>query len=388
IYLGMAGLLFVCAYRFWGHGERLRSLPYRLLSVCLGVWGGLLLSRQYHTVLERMFGEVGHFLGPVPQMLIGISMVMVLYENERRMVQESLLAFSSLELDSGRILEAEQAAPALLKMLERMFKPLQAERGALWIADSWRRSLAGVQAGFSDIFLAQLSATQGGDYLSDLLTGKEKLSFRNLEHLRSEGSEDLRALRLQELLRGEALRGFSVVSVQTHENAFGVVVMANRNRRGYGSSQMRLLSAMARQLGMTLENHVLMQDAARRTEEFELLTQIGQVVSSRLDPDEVLRTVHRELSRLFDAKTFYIAFMEGDEVRFELEFEEGELVPKRTRKVTTGLTEYIIRTSEPMLIRSDVEKFRAKLGVVKTGRPARCFCGVPIFMYGRAVGIM
>ena len=34
-----------------------------------------------------------------------------------------------------------------------------------------------------------------------------------------------------------------------------------------------------------------MQDAARRTEEFELLTQIGQVVSSRLDPDEVLRTV-------------------------------------------------------------------------------------------------
>jgi len=40
------------------------------------------------------------------------------------------------------------------------------------------------------------------------------------------------------------------------------------------------------------------------------------------------------------------------------------------------------------LIRNDVEKFRAKLGVVKTGRPARCFCGVPIFMYGRAVGIM
>ena len=199
---------------------------------------------------------------------------------------------------------------------------------------------------------------------------------------------DKRCAADQELLAAEGLRGFSMVSLQTHEHAFGVVLIANKNRRGYGSSQMRLLSAMARQLSMTLENHVLMQDAARRTEEFELLTQIGQVVSSRLDPDEVLRTVHRELSRLFDARTFYIAFMEGEEVRFELEFEEGELVPKRTRRVTTGLTEYIIRTGEPMLIRNDVEKFRTKLGVVKTGRPARCFCGVPIFMYGRAVGIM
>ena len=62
---------------------------------------------------------------------------------------------------------------------------------------------------------------------------------------------------------------------------------------------------------MTLENYLLVHDAQRRTKEFELLTQIGQVISSRLDPDEVLRAVHRELGRLFDTSNFYIAFLEG-----------------------------------------------------------------------------
>src|SRR5438128_2654632 len=42
----------------------------------------------------------------------------------------------------------------------------------------------------------------------------------------------------------------------------------------------------------------LLQQAERRSEELKLLTEIGQAVSSRLDPDEVLRTVWRELGRL------------------------------------------------------------------------------------------
>lgn len=389
IYLGIAVLLGVCSVRFWLYGQRLHSIPYRVLSACLGIWSALLLMRQYHSLLSQRFGEIGHFLGPVPQMLIGISMVMVLYENERRMVQESLLAFSSLEVDSARIMEAEQLAPTLLKMLDRMLRPLQAERGAIWISDSWRRVLPGVQTGFSPELLSALSSSQGGDYLADLLTGKDRLSFRGAEDLHSDDSGNFRAARLKEIFGSERLRGFSLAALRTHDHLFGVVLIAHRSRRGYGSSQLRLLSAMARQLGMALENHVLMQDAARRSEEFELLAQIGQVVSSRLDPEEVLRTVHRELSRLFDARTFYIAFIEGDEVRFEFEFDDGELVPKRTRKATAGLTEHIIRTGEPMLIRSDLEKVRERLGLVKTGRrPARCFCGVPVFMYSRAVGVM
>ncbi|HMC31505.1 MAG TPA: diguanylate cyclase [Candidatus Angelobacter sp.] len=389
IEVGMAALLLVAASRFWMQGGKLHSLAYRLLSFSLGLWIVLLLGRQFHSLLERAFPNAAHFLGAVPQMMIGIAMIMVLYENERRTVQESLLAFSSLDVDASRILEAAELEPPMLKLLDRMLQPLHSERGALWVADSWRRVLPGAVRGLSPDLLDNLSKTQGAEYLRDLLAGgKEKLSFRHLDQLETGEFTDDRAPRLRELLAEQKIRGLTVVALQTREYHFGLVLAPHNSWNGFGSSQLRLLTAEARQLSMTLENCVLMQDAARRTEEFELLTEIGQVVSSRLDSEEVLRTVHRELSRLFDANTFYIAFMEGDEVRFEFEYDSGQSVAKRTRKATNGLTEHIIRTGEPLLVRYDMEKMRARIGAVRTGNPAKCFCGVPIFMYGRAVGVM
>ena len=134
----------------------------------------------------------------------------------------------------------------------------------------------------------------------------------------------------------------------------------------------------------------LLQQAQRRAEELELLTDIGQVVSSRLDPDEVLATVHRELGRLFDTRNFFVAFVveEDEEVRFELESVDGELVGKRTRPMTNGITEHIVRNGQPLLVRSKMEAKRAELKMRATGRPSKCFCGVPIFSHGKAIGVM
>ncbi len=67
----------------------------------------------------------------------------------------------------------------------------------------------------------------------------------------------------------------------------------------------------ALQLGLTLENYVVSHDAHRRTKEYELLTEIGKAISSRLDQDEILRTIQVELGQIFDTSHFYIAFQEA-----------------------------------------------------------------------------
>ena len=157
----------------------------------------------------------------------------------------------------------------------------------------------------------------------------------------------------------------------------------------FGSSNLRLLIGLALQIGLTLENYVVMHDAQRRTKEFALLTEIGQAISSRLDQDEILRTVHQELGQIFDTSDFYIAFQDGDEISFELEVEKGEILPKRSRKVANGLTEYIIRSGQPLLIRAELEKARERLGVTfMPARPAKCFCGAPILLGGKPAGVM
>ncbi len=125
------------------------------------------------------------------------------------------------------------------------------------------------------------------------------------------------------MLAEENIRNLTAVSLQTREHNFGVILFPHAERRMFGSSNLRLLIGLALQIALTLENYVVMHDAQRRTKEYELLTQIGQAISSHLDQDEVLRTMQKELGQIFDTSDFYIAFQEDDEIRFELEMENG-----------------------------------------------------------------
>lgn len=126
----------------------------------------------------------------------------------------------------------------------------------------------------------------------------------------------------------------------------------------------------------------------RKMLEYQMLTQVGQAVSARLDQDEILRTVHRELGRICDTRSFYIALLDGDEIHFDFEVLEGRSRPPRQRKLKRGITEHILDTREPLLVRSGMEDRRGQLGLEQTGEPSKSFCGVPIFIGGKAIGVM
>jgi diguanylate cyclase (GGDEF)-like protein len=195
------------------------------------------------------------------------------------------------------------------------------------------------------------------------------------------------------ILTAADVRHLTAVNLQTREHNFGVILFPHVERRAFGSSGPRLMVGLALQLGLTLENYVVSHDAHRRTKEYELLTEIGKAISSRLDQDEILRTIQVELGQIFDTSHFYIAFLEGDQIRFELEVRDSRVLPKRTRELRNAFTEYVIRTGEPLLIRSDLESTRKSLGISHVPqRPAKCLIAAPIFLGNKlgnkASGIM
>lgn len=126
----------------------------------------------------------------------------------------------------------------------------------------------------------------------------------------------------------------------------------------------------------------------RRLREYQLLAQIGQAVTARLDHDEVLRTVHRELGKICDTSSFYVAFRHGNEIHFDLEIKNGDTLAKRVRPVRNGITEYILEHRQPILVRANVAEKRRQLGLEPIHQPTRSFCAVPIFIGGKAVGVM
>jgi diguanylate cyclase (GGDEF)-like protein len=337
-------------------------------------------------------GQMGGFLGPIPQMLLAISMVMVLFENERNAVQENALAFSTLGVDPRQLFSASDLVPSLQTFVERLVAPLPSRRAVFFISQPWRGTLPSVQKGFSPGFVEKLQKTQAGDYIAELAYRRGGVvTFRNLREL----EEPLPALSggkfaaCKQVLLDEGLTDMMAVSLQTREHNFGVILFPHAERRMFGSSNLRLLIGLALQIALTLENYVVTHEAHRRTKEYELLTEIGQAISSHLDQDEVLRTVQVELGQIFDTTNFYIAFQEEDEIRFELEIEGTTVLPKRSRKLANGFTEHIIRTGEPLLIESNLEQTRAKLGLdFVPPRPAKSFCAAPIFLGDKPAGVM
>src|SRR3954452_21617379 len=373
---------------FYRTARRRGSISFRLLSFSLALWAGLTTFGQLKSI--HMFG--GDLLGPIPQMMLGLAMVMVLFENERNAVQENALAFSKLDVDPMRLLSANDLAPSMQRILDRLVAPLPTTRAAICISERWRGVLPSVQLGFSPDFAARLDATGAGEYVCELAYRRGGfVSYRNLPEM----PEPLPAFpggrfeQFRESLVAENIRNATAVSLQTREHNYGVILFPHTERRLFGDSNLRLLIGLALQIGLTLENYVVMHDAQRRTKEYELLTEIGQAISSRLDQDEVLRAIQKELGQIFDTSNFYVAFQEGDDIHFEFEVEAGHVRGKRSRKIANGRTEYILRTGQPLLIRSDLEKTRERLGVTWVPRnPAKCFCGAPILLGGKPAGVM
>src|SRR5690349_8454738 len=328
----------------------------------------------------------------VPQMLLGIAMVMVLFENERNAVQENALAFSKLDVDPMRLLSAKGLAPSMQSILDRLVAPLPTNRAVICISERWRAVLPSVQLGFSPEFAANLDASGAGEYICELAYRRGGfVTFRNIADMQ----EPLpvfpggRFEQFRKVMAAQNIRNVTAVSLQTREHNFGVLLFPHAERHLFGASNLRLLIGLSLQIGLTLENYVVMHDAQRQTKEYKLLTQIGQAISSRLDQQEVLRTVQKELGQIFDTSDFYVAFQEGDEIVFHLDFEGGSAQPLRKRPIANGLTEYILRTGQPLLIRSDLNRARERLGVTFTPkRPAKSFCGVPILVNGKASGVM
>jgi diguanylate cyclase (GGDEF)-like protein len=319
-------------------------------------------------------------------------MVMVLFENERNAVQENTLALSTLGVDPRRLLSADDLLPSMQSALDRLAGALSAPRAIIYISERWRSLVPSVERGFSPQFLEVLTTTGTGEYICELayrqgglFTVRDVTDMTEQLPIASAGS----FAGFKKVFTEAEIRNLTAVSLQTREHAFGVILFPQAERKAFGTSGPRLMVGLALQLGLTLDNYLITHDAHRRTQEYELLTQIGQAISSRLDQDEVLRTIHTELGQIFDTSNFYIAFQEGDVIRFELEVEGGRVLPKRSRKLENAFTEYVIRTGQPLLIRSDLEKTRTRLGVTyRPEKPAKCLCAAPILLGNKPAGVM
>lgn len=195
----------------------------------------------------------------------------------------------------------------------------------------------------------------------------------------------------RELIARFGVRSVLSIPLTTREQPIGEIHLINRWEGRFTPDDERLGMAMGVVLGTTLHNLQVIEQARRRAARLRALVEIGQRIAAALDLDTIFETIREELGHILDARNFYAAlyYPETDEVSFVFYVHHGErLTDRPKRRGGRGLTEYVIRTGQPLLLRGDVMAQAQALGIEPVGTPARLWMGVPMRIGDRVIGML
>jgi diguanylate cyclase (GGDEF)-like protein/PAS domain S-box-containing protein len=121
------------------------------------------------------------------------------------------------------------------------------------------------------------------------------------------------------------------------------------------------------------------------------LYDVGLAVTSALELDKTLRVIYEQVNHLMSLDTFYIALYDEarGELRFDIFVEEGEWLPKFTKKLDEGgLTTWIVQSKKPLFI-GNFEKESPPVAPGQVGKPeTQSWLGFPLLVRDKVVGVI
>jgi PAS domain S-box-containing protein len=190
---------------------------------------------------------------------------------------------------------------------------------------------------------------------------------------------------------------------RAHDHLMGVPILSLDRvtgllavwRAGQGNeftpAELDFLTSLARQAAIAIQNARLFEETETRAEELAILNQLAQSLSSQLNVNQIIDTIYSGISHLIEAKNFYIGFYDAgtNEILFPQNVTESDLDRDITRlPMGKGITSYMIRTGESVLITDGSDKWMEEKGLEPAGEPAKSFLGVPLTRGKHTLGAM
>jgi signal transduction histidine kinase/ActR/RegA family two-component response regulator len=183
--------------------------------------------------------------------------------------------------------------------------------------------------------------------------------------------------------------------IKFRDQVIGVVDLQETDEpRLWSEDEIAMVQAISDQVGLALENARLFADTQRHTEQLSAINRIGLSISSDLDLRGVLGALYKEIMRMMDVDSFYVALYDASTgmLEFPLLIGEGgpiELEPRPIEEAP-GVTGHVIQSRQSLhlpdlrAVPEDVE-----YGVVIVDDdPTRSYIGVPLLFRDQVTGVL
>ncbi|MCP4539927.1 MAG: GAF domain-containing protein [Chloroflexi bacterium] len=159
----------------------------------------------------------------------------------------------------------------------------------------------------------------------------------------------------------------------------------------FSKANAELLGLFATQVAIAIRNARLFDEAHRRTERLAVVNRIARAADETSHIDDLIETVAQEVTPLFQADAFCMAFYdkETNELDYRIQMDEGVRMPAMQRSLGTGLTAHVITEKKSLLIR-DLDQERDNLPPLhiwgSMDIPAS-WLGVPLQIEEQVIGV-
>ena len=323
----------------------------------------------------------------------------------------------SAHLESLRLSEQTERALANTERQAQRLAVLnelsQALAGAATIEDVYKITALKLNQIIPSNRISIAIVSSGGDSFEILALHGEKGATKVGDVKLTEGSALAKAVTQQRVVTvnqsGEGglpgIESFMVAPLTAGGQTFGTLNIGQNKPDAFDDRDRGLLLQVASLLASTLESQrlfdetvhradelaVISQTAQARASELAILNEMGQALTSLTDVESIMNTVHNHTARLMDANSFYIALFDAErnEVDFRFFGDKEEIDESMLqRRAGNGITEYVIRTQEPLLISDNMAKRIKELGIELHGKTAMSWLGVPMMTGDRVAGVM
>jgi NtrC-family two-component system sensor histidine kinase KinB len=269
--------------------------------------------------------------------------------------------------------------------LDRLLDVLALSMGQIHLWDEAAQVLAlATQRGVPEEYARQMKTMA----LGESLTGKVAQTGESMVFSHGAAQDPRVSLDATSESGVEAL---VIVPLRVRERLLGTLSVGSFQPHVFSGRDLDLLSAVADQLGVAIENAQLFHDTTRQVRELQALTDASCIISSELDQDRLLEALYEQITRTAVADYYGIALYDEatNVISVEISADEGVRYPKRQYVLDKGLLQQVVHGRQPLRfddLREESDGLDIEIVSAGSGKHDRSWLGVPMIYHDKVVG--
>ncbi|HNN14739.1 MAG TPA: GAF domain-containing protein, partial [Anaerolineales bacterium] len=173
-------------------------------------------------------------------------------------------------------------------------------------------------------------------------------------------------------------------------NTLAAIIMIGGRQRSFSGAAIQPYANLADLMSISLERAEAVDLTEKHLHEVEALASINDLISSTADIQSFYHALLAKIRQIIGDYNLMVALYDekNNSITVPFSYENGKVTSIDSFPLGEGLTSFLIRTRQPLLLVENAERKAEALGAKVTGKPAKSWMGTPMLVQNQPIGAL